>query len=178
MGAADDPRFEAFFSDEQQRLVGAVALLTGNRDVAAEAVADAIARAWERVAKGEEIDNLAAWIRVVAFNSARGTFRRRRSERLAVERLKVSQSLVESDITEPASEMQELLAQLPRRQREVIVMRYFLDLSVEEIGVELEIGETTVRNFLRRARARLLGIIEAKRDDDRVNDTEVRRAVH
>ena len=177
MRAADDPRFEVFFSDEQQRLVGAVALLTGNRDVAAEAVADAIARAWERVVKGEDIDNLAAWIRVVAFNSARGAFRRRRSERLAVERLKVSQSLVAADLSDQGAEMQALLAQLPRRQREVIVMHYFLDLAVEDIAVEMEIGETTVRNFLRRARARLLGIIEAKRAAERADDTEVRRAL-
>ncbi len=177
MGAADDPRFEAFFNDEQQRLVGAVALLTGDRDVAAEAVADAIARAWERVAKGEEIDNLAAWIRVVAFNAARGAFRRRRSERLAVERLRAAHSLVAAEASEQAAEMQALLAQLPRRQREVIVMHYFLDLDVEEIAIELEIGETTVRNFLRRARARLLGILEARRATQRADDTEVRRAV-
>ena len=152
---------------EQQRLVGAVALLTGDREVAVDAVAEAVARAWERVSKGEEIDNLGGWIRVVAFNVARGTFRRRRNERLAFERLNAAVETPGPDVLTPASDMQALLASLPRRQREVVVMHYFLDIPVDEVATELGLSEKTVRNFLRRARASLLGIMQHQRVQER-----------
>ena len=158
-----DAQFEGFLGAEQQRLVGAVALLTGNREVAVDAVAEAVARAWERVSKGEEIDNLGGWIRVVAFNVARGNFRRRRNERLAIERLNAAVETPGPEAATPAADMQALLATLPRRQREVIVMHYFLDIPVDEIATELDLSEKTVRNFLRRARASLLGILENQR---------------
>jgi len=69
--------FDAFFEESHARLVSGLVLMTGDREVAAEAVAEAIARAWEQVRRGHEIENLEAWIRTVALNCARRTFRRR-----------------------------------------------------------------------------------------------------
>lgn len=48
-----------------------------------------------------------------------------------------------------------VLARLPRRQREVVVLYYFLDQSVDRIAAELEIPAGTVKAALHRARAAL-----------------------
>jgi RNA polymerase sigma-70 factor, ECF subfamily len=79
--------FDDFFTFDYPRLVGALTLVTGDRDVARDAVDEACARAWEQVRRGKQIDSIAAWVRVVALNVARGRFRRATTERRARERL-------------------------------------------------------------------------------------------
>ncbi len=49
---------------------------------------------------------------------------------------------------------------LPRRQREVLVLRYYLDLDAAEIAAMLRIGQSAVRSTTARglaALARMLG---------------------
>ena len=47
------------------------------------------------------------------------------------------------------------LADLPQRQREVTVLRYYLGMSVSEIAETLELHEGTVKTSLFRARVAL-----------------------
>ena len=51
--------------------------------------------------------------------------------------------------------MREALRALPRRQREVTVLRYYLGLDVAEIAEWLGIGQGTVKAMLFRARQSL-----------------------
>ncbi|HKN79817.1 MAG TPA: sigma factor [Actinomycetota bacterium] len=46
-------------------MVAAVALTSGSRPAAEDAVQEALLRAWERSEKGEEIDSLQAWVTTV-----------------------------------------------------------------------------------------------------------------
>jgi RNA polymerase sigma factor (sigma-70 family) len=65
------------------------------------------------------------------------------------------------DVPEPftraidAIDIHRLLARLPRRQREVVVLYYLLDQSVASIAAELEASPGTVKTTLHRARAAL-----------------------
>ena len=69
------------------RLVAALTFVTGDADLATDAVDEACARAVERLGRGREIDVLEAWIRVVARNVALGRLRRLKSERRARRKL-------------------------------------------------------------------------------------------
>ena len=51
---------------------------------------------------------------------------------------------------------------LPRRDQEVITYRYFLDLSVSETAVALNVPTGTVKSRLARALARLEGTLNAR----------------
>ena len=160
----NDRRFDDFYLFDYGRLVGAVRLITGDADAARDAVDEACARAWERLDRGDDIEVLGAWIRVVALNVARGGIRRRASERRAVARLTAQ---AERAATEPftgaiaAIDVHRLLASLTRRQREVVVLHYLLDQSVAAIAAELEIVEGTVKATLNRARTALSTAIDA-----------------
>ena len=88
---------------------------------------------------------------------ARSTMRRWRCERRA--RIKLGALPPIAPDTAAASgeayAVREALAALPRRQREVTALRYYLGLDVREIAAELDIAEGTVKAMLFRARQAL-----------------------
>jgi DNA-directed RNA polymerase specialized sigma24 family protein len=77
---------------------------------------------------------------------------------------------------EATVEIARVLAELPRRQREVAVLRYLLEMSTAEVAAVLSIGEGTVKSSLARARMHLADALRI--DDDEVtevaNDVEGR----
>jgi RNA polymerase sigma-70 factor (ECF subfamily) len=148
--------FADFLAADYGRLVGAVTLVTGSRDEARDAVDEALARAWAQVRRGRGPDSLGAWVRVVALNLARGRFRHRAVEERARARLAgVGEDRDHAALGALNVDARRALAALPRRQREVTVLFYFLDLPVAEIARELKVDEGTVKNALHRARAAL-----------------------
>jgi RNA polymerase sigma-70 factor (ECF subfamily) len=143
-----------FLAEDYPRLVAAVALVSGSRAVAEDAVQEALARAWERSERGDRIVSLKAWVITVSMNLARSGLRRLRAERRARERLPSGASAVPSDHAELVDLRGALMA-LPRRQREATVLRYYLDLDVAEVAAALRISEGTAKTTLHRARRSL-----------------------
>ena len=104
----------------------------------------------------------------VALNLARSGLRRLRSERRA--RARLHASMVGEPPTADRLDVDRALAALPRRQREVAVLRYYLQLSTREVASALELDEGTVKSTLFRARvalAQALGIDENEEASDR-----------
>jgi RNA polymerase sigma-70 factor (ECF subfamily) len=135
--------------------VAGVALITGSRAAAEDAVQEALARAWERSGRGEQIESLPAWVTRVAMNLSKSKLRRIRVEakhRAAVMPTPVGDGGAASDAK---IDIGRALVDLPRRQREVTVLRYYLGLNVAEIARVLELNEGTVKTSLFRARQAL-----------------------
>ena len=149
------------------RLVAAVALVSGSRPAAEDAVQEALLRAWERSERGEQIESLPAWVTTVSLNLARSGLRRVLAERRARARLGGTSSgeLEEAD----RLDLEQALAALPRRQREAVVLRYYLGMDTREVARVLRVGEGTVKSTLFRARAalaRALGVPETEEAND------------
>jgi RNA polymerase sigma-70 factor (ECF subfamily) len=159
----DEVELRGFLRDHYARLVGAVALVTGDVASAEDAVQEAIVRAWERSERGEEIIALDRWVAAVAMNLSRSRLRRLRVERLARPRL-VDAPMTEGP-TDDRLDVVVALAALPRRQREVAVLRYYLDLSTADIANQMRTSEGTVKSQLSKARAHL-GESLALREND------------
>jgi RNA polymerase sigma factor (sigma-70 family) len=134
--------------------VAGVALITGSRAAAEDAVQEALARAWERSERGEQIESLPAWVTRVAMNLSKSRLRRMRVE--AKHRADVALVTADGGSTSDARiDIARALANLPHRQREVTVLRYYLGLNVSEIAQTLELNEGTVKTSLFRARKAL-----------------------
>ena len=161
-GQVDDEPIRSFLDGEYARVVATVALVCGSVATAEDSVQEALARAWERLDRGDPIDRLAAWVTTVALNLARSQMRRWRSERRARDRL----GPLRDDLSDaPAASgdahaVREALRALPRRQREVTVLRYYLGLDVREIAAHLGIAEGTVKAMLFRARRSLAVLLD------------------
>ncbi len=110
------------------------------------------------------MESLPAWVAAVALNLTRSGWRRTMAERRARSG---------SATAAPSGEQVDVakaLEALPRRQREVAVLRYLLEMSTAEVATALGIAEGTVKSSLARARAHLVEALG-------VHDSEVRNDV-
>jgi RNA polymerase sigma-70 factor (ECF subfamily) len=144
----------AFLANDYRRVVAAVTLVCADAAHAEDAVQEALKRAWERDRSGEVIESPAAWIAVVAMNQARSGLRRRLTERKAMDRLVPS---LAGPPSEDTIDVARAVRTLPRRERQAVVLHYFMGLKIQEIAMALE---GTVKNALFRARRSLAKIID------------------
>jgi RNA polymerase sigma factor (sigma-70 family) len=152
--------------------VNAVALASGSYLAAEDAVQEALVRAWIRSERGEQVESLPAWVAAVALNLTRSGWRRTMAERRAGRR---SPERPVSAVTpsEEHIDVAKALEMLPRRQREVAVLRYLLEMNTAEVAAALGITEGTVKSSLARARAHLAEALEVH-DTEVTNDVEGR----
>jgi RNA polymerase sigma-70 factor (ECF subfamily) len=165
----DEIAIREFLHTRYPRLVAAVALVCGSRPAAEDAVQEALLRAWERSEKGEEIESLNAWITTVSLNVARSGLRRLMAERRARARLETT-TLPSDAYSGDRVDVERALAALPRRQREAVVLRYYLQMDTREVAGVLGVHEGTVKSTLFRARSALasaLGETDTEEADDR-----------
>jgi RNA polymerase sigma-70 factor (sigma-E family) len=149
----DETSIREFLATKYQRLVAALALMSGSRPAAEDAVQEALARAWVRGERGEQIESPEGWVRTVAVNLIRSGFRRLLAERRARRAMGAAErTRTPSDLADERVDVSLALARLPRRQREATVLRYYLGLSVAEIAATLGVSEGTAKTTLFRAR--------------------------
>lgn len=153
-------------------MVNAVALASGSYPAAEDAVQEALVRAWIRSDRGDTIESLPAWVASVALNLTRSGWRRTIAERRARRRVLALGAPVASPPGEDHVEVARALAALPRREREVAVLRYLLGFDTRETAAVLSIGEGTVKSSLSRARTHLAETLRVR--DLEVNDVEGR----
>lgn len=145
---------EEFLQADYPRVVAAVGLACGSPSVAEDAVQEAVVRLWERLERGERIESPVAWVSKVALNLSRSLWRRLRTERAAWESLAGVRGGAVSD-RDDAIDIAKGLRSLPRRQREVAILHYYLEFDVKGIGEVLGVTEGTVKTSLHRARRAL-----------------------
>jgi RNA polymerase sigma-70 factor (ECF subfamily) len=148
----------AFLDSDYARVVGAVAVATGDRERAEDAVQDAIVAT---LAGDAEPENLAGWITVVAINFVRQAWRRNASQGRAYVRAVTwdERNDEESQRAVDALLVHDALAALPERQRIVMILHYLEGLSITEVATTLGVSEGTVKTQLHRGRGALAHII-------------------
>ncbi|HEY6650772.1 MAG TPA: sigma-70 family RNA polymerase sigma factor [Actinomycetota bacterium] len=164
----DDTTIREFLRDDYPRLVNAVALLTGDVSAAEDAVQEALVRAWIRSDRGDIIASLPAWVAVTAMNVTRSRWRRVTAERRA--RALLASATPSDDVGADRVDVERALAGLPRRQRQISVLRYFLQLDTREVADALGVSEGTVKNSLSKARTALATSLRI--DEQEENDVE------
>ena len=153
----NESRIQILIRDHFERTVRVVTLISGSAEVAEDAVQEAVARAWERLDRGSDIEHLDHWVMTVALNYTRSWFRKLRSERSALDRL-ASRAEHERDPSSTVADVllfESALRALPRRQREVTVLRYYAGQSVDEIACTIGRSAGAVKHALHSARKAL-----------------------
>ena len=129
--------------------------LTGDRwlaeDLAQTALASAYA-SWWRVRRADDPD---AYVRRILINASRSRFRRHRVAELPGATAPEAATADPTASVDDRSALLGALRQLPPRQRAVVVLRYWEDLSDEQAAELLGCSASTVRSQAARALAKL-----------------------
>ena len=116
---------------------------------------EAVIRYWEHVTHGRSIRSAPAWVRAVAQNLALSEERRRRAEGRALERLAHQAPSWSMEPDPVVDVVRGLIAELPPRQCQVVVLHYYCDLAVAEVAAATGCSVGTVKATLHQARRSL-----------------------
>jgi RNA polymerase sigma factor (sigma-70 family) len=151
--------FEVFFRRVLPRAVAAAQRITGERASAEDAALEALTKAhlrWDHLAREEWRD---LWVLRVSINEAIRHLPRAAQSLTPPEGVDLAEMVATREMVGWA------LTALPRRQREVVVLRHLLGLSEIEVGMALQISHGTVKTHLRRGLAVLRSRLESDRKE-------------
>ena len=157
MGQSADAEFDEFAAAAWPRLRRSAYLLTGDYHLAEDLAQTALARTyahWRRVRRADAL----AYARRVLVNANIDRLRRRRmlEVRDGDQGTNLAQAASRPDErSDERDELVRMLRTLTDRERRVIVLRHYFDLSEREVADELSIAPGTVKSTLSRALAKL-----------------------
>ena len=157
-----EDQFTELFHAHAGRLVRLAALL-GDQDPE-DAAAEAFCKFYRARRRLRTDDRPVGYLNRILVNEVRDRHRRRSVERRDAHLVAVPSSVV------PASDLGDhdlvvrALATLPQRQREVLVLRYWLDLPMADIAVVMDTRVGTVKSQLSRGLNRLQVTLAATED--------------
>jgi RNA polymerase sigma-70 factor (sigma-E family) len=152
----EEEEFQGFVRSRWPRLVRTAYLLTGDRHLAEDVAQSALAKAyrsWHRVMRSGSPD---AYVRRILLSCHKDRFRKRRVPEHLTDVL--------PDVTAVPDDMARAdqrallaaeLARLPKRQRAVVVLRYWEDMSEAEVAQALGCSAGTVKSQAAKALAKL-----------------------
>lgn len=156
---ANKDGFEAVYASAGPRLLRDLYFATGDWGRAQDSLQEAFVRAWTRwdalcANDGDPV----AWVHKVAWRIAVSDWRRATAGARALVRHGPPH-----DVPAPSLEAVALhtaLAELSPKERAAIVLFYFEDLGVAEIGQLLGLGDSAVKSRLMRGRRALAGLLD------------------
>lgn len=155
---------DAFCLEQYRPLVGALGLYTGDAALAEELAQEALARAllhWDRVAKAR---SPGAYVHRVAMNLANSHFRRRRAAGRALARHGPGEEVHRDPPVADVLAVRQAVGQLPRRQRQIVVLRYRSELSFAEIAEVLGMTVGAAKALHHRAAGRLRRLLAPEQE--------------
>lgn len=162
MDDAEREAFDEFVRARLPKLLRFGHALTGSPHAGADLVQDALERAmlaWSRI---DAKDDPEGYVRRIMVNRNVSIWRRHRKERL------VDEVPERPPTQQPPGHDDELWAavkQLPAKQRTVIVLRYYEDLSEAQIAATMGCSAGTVKSQASRAMAKLRDLMSGDADE-------------
>lgn len=146
---------EAMFVEHGRSLVRLAGLFVDDRAAAEDLVQEAFIRLSRSLDRIRDPDRAAAYLRSIVLNLARDHNRRGlvslRHRPPAQPDVRTAEETVE--LEDEQRHVVEALRALPRRQRDVLVLRYYLELSPPEIAETLGLSVNSVKTHQRRGMA-------------------------
>ena len=159
MGASR-AEIEQLYRDRYVGFRRTLATITGDHESAHDVVQEAFARALAQRRRFRNEAPLGAWVWKIAIRVALD--QRSRDHRVLMDGI-----LPDVHILEPSydPELAEAIQHLPPRRRLIFFLRYFADLSYQEIAAVCEIGEGTVAAAIAQARSAVIDALGSRVGD-------------
>ena len=157
----DRAAFRQLYLDYQQRLTRFLVRITGRHGNVEDVINDTLLIVWRRAGDFHGASRVSTWIFGIAFRCASKAFRASTARSNTV-KLENQDDEVAEDTARETENRQLLalgLARLPREQRIVLVLAYYMDYSCEEIAAISACSINTVKSRMFHARRKLRAII-------------------
>jgi RNA polymerase sigma-70 factor (ECF subfamily) len=146
--------------NRHQRVLFSVALrMVGNHEDARDATQNAFIRAYQRLHTYDQGRKFFSWIYRIVVNECLNLRRGRRQHEALTDTFEAAPVRDAAEVAEMNGQIDRALLELTHDQREVVVLKYFLGLTYEEIAETLGIPDKTVKSRLFTARQRLGSIL-------------------
>lgn len=146
----------ALYHEHALSLIRVAHIMLGSRAAAEDVVQDAFCGLYRRWAHLADKDKAIGYVRSSVLNGCRTALRRSRlQDRIMTYQPAAVSAEAAVLSSEERREVVLALRRLPGRQREVLVLRYYLDLTDEQIASDLGIALSTIRSTRHRALASL-----------------------
>lgn len=155
MGASSHDEFHDFVAARRPTLLRAAMLLTADRADAEDLLQSALTKtflAWNRINDRGALDG---YVRRTMVNINISWWRRRKLEEYPTDELPDTPVDDHTDRSGLRDELDRILDRLPERQRAAVVLRYYEDLTENEIAETLGVSVGTVKSTVSRAMAKL-----------------------
>ncbi len=156
--------FDTLLLRHQSRLLNYIIQLTGNRQLAEDIFQETFVKAIMTIKQGNytESGKFGAWLARIARNMVIDQFRQGKIEQLVstddgtvdvLNRKELSELTIEDDMVELQirDDVRRLIRELPESQRQVLVMRYYQNLSFKEIAEKTNVSINTALGRMRYA---------------------------
>ena len=154
----DDP-LTSLHRDQYAALVRLASVVVGDQGLAEQVVQDAFVKLAVRWGGLRRIENPPAYLRSMVLNGCRSHLRHRKvGDRYDARRtVAVAVATPEAEALASAEHdrMVAALRRLPERQREALVLRYYLDLPEADIAAAMRVSRGSVKTHLHRGLAAL-----------------------
>lgn len=161
----DMKAWESLMLAHQEAVFRLAYLLLGDPDEAEDVAQETFLRAWRNLGRFDASRPLSPWLLRIAVNLARN--QRRSAGRYLAALIRNLQgeppSLTNEEKSAQRIEAQQLWQAVQRLQlpdRQIVYLRYFLNLSVAETAETLQVAEGTVKSRLNRALNRMRMVIQ------------------
>jgi RNA polymerase sigma factor (sigma-70 family) len=142
-------------------LVRVALLLVGDKATAEDVVQDAFIGLFRGLHRLADTDKALAYLRVSVINGCRSVYRKRRGVALTHAHQELIVWSAESAVMarEDGRLALQAVSRLPARAREVLALRYYLDMPDHEIAATLRVSRGTVSSTASRALASLAQVL-------------------
>lgn len=127
--------------------------MLGDRAEAEDATQEAITRAWKRLSQLRDRTQLRPWFLAIVANECRNVRRTRWFSTVRIAEILRPARAADTDVER--IDVARAMAHLPMGDRQVLFMRFYLDLPIEEIAVTLGISPAAAKGRIYRACHRL-----------------------
>ena len=165
----DASAFEPLVARYERALFAVALRLVANYEDARDVTQNAFIRAYEHLDSFDPNRRFFSWVYRIAVNESLNLRRARRPQEALGTWTEVGGGQATDAIDaiaahETAARVEQALGQLSEEYREVVVLRYFAELSYEEISHAVGVPEKTVKSRLFSARQRLAGLLGQEGD--------------
>jgi RNA polymerase sigma-70 factor (ECF subfamily) len=174
--AGDQQAFASLVEKYKDSVFNVAYRMLGNPSEAEDVAQEAFVRAYTQLRTYKDTHRFSTWLLSIASHLSIDQLRRRRFLALPLENVPFLEWIADGNLSpeesalagETSDEMQRVLSTLPTKYRAVLVLRYWHDLSYEEIADALNLTAPLVKARLHRARELVARTIKANNLDLRL----------